>query len=160
MAMTTFFALYLSDADILAEQLLESIPIRVWEVLGRADTTPNELARLLKLAKRYPNPGPPGCYLALSKDPRSTSQETGVYVGSSCRGIRKRVADHKRNIRATANGGYKEQSTFYRFAAKPGVETDFFLLARMDPAQPQVKGQSLLLEGILQAYLNVVREAK
>ncbi|KAK4031821.1 hypothetical protein C8A01DRAFT_41738, partial [Parachaetomium inaequale] len=172
---SAFIVLLKSNPTILSETLRSSIPTPVKEVLGRGDFSIGDLQTLPEVPARYKEVG---CYLAVSaKDlaggkvqdsarfvdlVRGVLSEVGAYLGSTARkrGMRERIREHRREIKRALQGRSKKpKGSFYHFAGRPGVETTFFLLARMDPAEESSKVKSLLLEGILQAYLGLVQEA-
>jgi hypothetical protein len=171
---SAFVLLLKSDPAVLADRLLSCIPRKVKAILGRADLSMDHLELLPKLPRKY---GKAGCYLGLpvkelcgdeAQDGarycldsfRGKPCEVGAYVGSSARknGMGEREAEHERHITRTLDGRLsKSPDSFYGFAGRPGVETTFFLLARMDPAELSTKPESLSLEGIFHTYLRLVQ---
>ncbi|KAK4150295.1 hypothetical protein C8A00DRAFT_37103 [Chaetomidium leptoderma] len=100
------------------------------------------------IQRRYSDDRKAGCYLGLSTNKPSDEAASGVYIGSTYwkLGMFIRIKEHRRAIKQGSS-----ESKFYRFASRPGVNTRFFLLPGW---------MAVIVEGILQVYLDVVIPAK
>jgi hypothetical protein len=160
-----------SDPTVLSDTLLECVPLKVKDILGRPDLRIDHLELLPKSGSEKA-----GCYLALSVKKLASNQgdvpyftsflgescEVGAYVGSSCRkmgGMRDRWAQHQSEIKRALRGRSQAPKSFYRFAGRSGIKTTFAPLALIDQGKPRSKAQSLFLEGVFQAYLRLIQDA-
>ncbi len=84
-----------------------------------------------------------------------------VYVGSACshrKGLAGRMKEHLKVIGRVRSGSWtRKLSRHYAFASQHGVVSQFFVLARIPlSSSPDASSTSFLIEGLMQAFLNVV----
>jgi len=173
---SAFFILIHADPDALARSLLSFIPEEVKSLLGKESLTIEDIFTAALPRVELCRDG--GCYLyiALKEADSGSIQwttaevygqdfEAGVYAGSSMdsrAGVATRVAAHEYFARKREKGLNLLRdamlSEHYRFTGRSGVQSQFFLIAQIPYTCTLGKSASLLIEAVIQAYLNLVQQ--
>lgn len=164
MAFSVFIWFFHANPVILHRDLMQAIPRKVKAILDQPSLSPEQLLALPRLER--------GCFLGLAVPMKplglsngDIAREVGVYSGSSVNkegGIGKRMEQHRGAIRnrlagKTIKGNW---SRFYQFAAWKRGSTPFFTIARLPRGNAAGGATAQLLEGLVQAYLDLVRTSK